>query len=1198
MQLKQAIPFVGGLNRDDDHRFLPEGDYPYIRNARTGAPDSQQDEGLVVSLKAAEYFAKGPAYDTVNVYHLGVAVDMETQRAYVMLYDNALNKFIVHEYNSSTDTYDEILEVDSEGWGIGTTTKFIKPRVVNGNLIITDNVNSPKMINIMRARTSLNTGVGYAAGDKPPLWDDTAVWATGDYCFYIDRFYKALQPSSGIPYPPDGPAYWDDVCAITDAYASMDADVFLFESPPPLIAAIPSYQSDSNVKVNNLRGSIYQFSYRYVYMDYRKSTYAPPSEIASPDGEETPTGMFNYDVSRNNSLKITLAAPGPDVRIIEVIGRNSEDPYSWFIIDSVDVINENGDRTAGYDLTIDIFWYNDRVRQAVDQGEVMELFTYVPVRANMIEVIEGNRIVFADITEGHDGVRPLVTTQLSYSSLAAVETSYPMSASPVIKEYGPTGSPDHIIWVLSFRLPISGEVGATYRISVQKAGDPSPTTAEYTMVAGDAATYPTSVKNALIALMGSMEVATCPAWVPPQNICAYERQLHESITPYSGWTYFGEVASASYLNKYKHLKFGATHPHALIYRDKGGRIASLVRDNNFDIAIPFYTEDTNANMNTIPVVDMYFNHKPPDWAESFEILYAGNDSIINPLQLKATGWIVDGDYWRFQIADTFTHMYDERSGWKVPTYQWTEGDRVRLIGLSDGIDSVTEENDVLVDLEITKVEDVGGTDYLFVQATTDITIPSSSVLYIIEIYSPVKELSETVYYTTGMTFLVSTDGNGHKYHEGDTDQIISVSGTVTTPGRVRLTSHDVWKFRRINYDNAGSSTFTFWAESRIYSDWSATQQMTSQGLPIPEVEGAGQVTLQKRYRWGGKLIPDSKVNNIANFDYNDLKDMQEQFGPITGIREVGFVLKIIQHHKISSAYIGRTETHDGAGNAILAISTDVIGTTRASQEDYGCQDPESIEVHGRHMYFWDQKYGVIIRDAPNGMIPISDAKMKRYFLDKADDIKTSTPDIQVIMGYNAKADELWVSFRVYWEQAETVIFSERNKRWRFFADNYVDEYWTIGRRFFAEYKLRTNEYDSEAATQYLNWSDIEDDSEVEVRVVSNIERMKQKIFQAIAVYSNLAPVCEQVLIPIEASEAMKVTELHDANWNRREGIWYGQILRDINSQGTFVDDMDRKLNGRVMRGEYAIFTFKWTDTIVQLKLFSVMVLSTPSERSR
>ena len=1195
MQLKQAIPFLGGLNRDDDPRLLPEGDYPYMRNARSGSPDEQQDEGLAVSLKNVVFREK--SVESFTEHHLGLAIDTETQKAYIMLYSDTASLFIIYEFDPSTNTYALIVRANNQTgtWSISGSTKFINPRVVHGNLILTDNVNPPMMINIERARTSWDTLIGYPLNggqSKPPLWDVSTAYVADDYVFYIDRFYKALQATTG-DIPADNPLDWEDLCAIEEAYADITQDIFLFEAVPPLISAIPAYQSDTNVKVNNLRGSVYQFSYRYVYMDFRRSTYAPPSEIAAPNGEETATGILNKDISLNNSIKITLSAPSPDVRAIEVIGRSSEDPASWFEIETVPIVSENGDRTVGYDLTMDIFWYNDRVKQAVDQSEVYELFTYVPIRASLVEIIEGNRVVFANVTEGYSGVRPLVSASLSYTNLSSVVTSYPMSSGGSIKEI----VYPNITWVLLFALPFAGEVGATYRITIHPSGG-SELQAEYTMVAGDAATYPTSVKTGLQAAMttAGMEVATCAAGATDHSICAYERTVHESSFPYTGWSYSGLVLTPSYLNKYPHLKFGATHKLAMVYRDQGGRMCGLIRDNNFDISIPFYTENTNANMNTIPVVDLYITHKPPAWAVSYEILYA-RSNIQNPLQLKATGWAVDGNYWRFQIQQTQNDMYDNRSGWKVAAYQWEEGDRVRFIGVSNGVDSVTEEDGVLVDLEITKTDDVSGVEYLYVQATSDITMPGNTSLYIVEIYKPIKELSETIYYTTGMTFAVSTI-NSFKYHKGDTDQALNVGGDVVTPARVRITAHDVWKFKRVNYDNGPTNTFTFWAESAFPSDWYSTNYMTSQGLPVPEIQGYGQVTLDKRLRHGGILVPGSKVNYIATFDFDDFEDLQEQYGTITGIREVGYVLKVIQHHKVSSIYISRLETFNASGNPELIFTQNVIGSVRPSQEDYGCQDPDSIEVHDRYLYFWDQKYGVVIRDTANGMTPISDVKMKRYFLDKSKAIYDSTPNLQVVIGYNPKADEVWVSFRVLGSQAETVIFSERSKRWRFFADNYVNEYWAIGRRFFVEYDIRTFEYDNEDATGFLNWNDQEADSEVEVRVVSNIEKMKQKIFQALAVYSNQQPVCDQVIIPIEASEAEKETELHPANWNQREGIWYGKILRDKNTPGVFADDTDRELNGRVMRGEYAQFRLKWSSTTEQLKLYSVMVLSTPSERSR
>ena len=243
MQLKQAIPFLGGLNRDDDPRFLPEGDYPYLRNARTGSPDEQQDEGLVVSMKSVVQRAKTYAYSsTGGTYHLGVAVDKENGKSYVMLWDGPTQDFIIEEFNSATDTYDKILDVSGSDWNIDHSTKFINPAVINGNLILTDNDNHPLMINIERARKSLDTGVGYGDGNKPTMWN-TGNFLAGNFVFYIDKFYIALRPTTN-DIPPDNPLDWEYLCTIEEAYASMDLSVFLFESKPPLknapVTASPS----------------------------------------------------------------------------------------------------------------------------------------------------------------------------------------------------------------------------------------------------------------------------------------------------------------------------------------------------------------------------------------------------------------------------------------------------------------------------------------------------------------------------------------------------------------------------------------------------------------------------------------------------------------------------------------------------------------------------------------------------------------------------------------------------------------------------------------------------------------------------------------------------------------------------------------------------------------------------------------------
>ena len=66
MQLKHAIPFLGGLNRDDDPRYLPEGDYDttesvVIDYVLDGGPCSVGIESTILGFDG----------DEVVVYRLG-----------------------------------------------------------------------------------------------------------------------------------------------------------------------------------------------------------------------------------------------------------------------------------------------------------------------------------------------------------------------------------------------------------------------------------------------------------------------------------------------------------------------------------------------------------------------------------------------------------------------------------------------------------------------------------------------------------------------------------------------------------------------------------------------------------------------------------------------------------------------------------------------------------------------------------------------------------------------------------------------------------------------------------------------------------------------------------------------------------------------------------------------------------------------
>lgn len=119
----------------------------------------------------------------------------------------------------------------------------------------------------------------------------------------------------------------------------------------------------------------------------------------------------------------------------------------------------------------------------------------------------------------------------------------------------------------------------------------------------------------------------------------------------------------------------------------------------------------------------------------------------------------------------------------------------------------------------------------------------------------------------------------------------------------------------------------------------------------------------------------------------------------------------------------------------------------------------------------------------------------------------------------------------------------------------------------------------------------------EVQFVSNINFLKNKVFNAIAVYADhqFQSLSRYIEIPREASSDLMETYI--AVWDEREGVYYGKILKDQNSPGNFASMNVRTMNGREMRGRYCYFRLRTTEHDEKVRLDSVIVMSTNSERS-
>jgi hypothetical protein len=301
-----------------------------------------------------------PSYIT-NVLLCGNCIDSEKRNLYVFYIDTfarihpvtglPYNTAWIIEINIDTRVQTVVYYDKYNDIGLDPLFKIYNARVVHGRIVWTDNKNPIYQMDIERAKKSFALKIGYGQYPNTAEWSVIKPYPIDEIVSNGNRFYKNLSYNNlGIEPKLDGGTNWKDLCLIEDAYYSMNVENFYFEPVPPKLPPAVEYQADDSRKINNLRQTLFQFAYRYVYMDWRKSTFSPASIVSVPQAEEeTATGLAYEQISLNNRLQIIVNTGGEEVRAIEIIGRSSADTSKWFLIDTIHKfeVQERGNEVSG-----------------------------------------------------------------------------------------------------------------------------------------------------------------------------------------------------------------------------------------------------------------------------------------------------------------------------------------------------------------------------------------------------------------------------------------------------------------------------------------------------------------------------------------------------------------------------------------------------------------------------------------------------------------------------------------------------------------------------------------------------------------------------------------------------------------------------------------------------------------------------------
>lgn len=572
---------------------------------------------------------------------------------------------------------------------------------------------------------------------------------------------------------------------------------------PPVMPPKVVYENDTNVKINNLRNSLFQFSYRFVYSNNEKSVWSSRSIVPLPNQSNL---NLTADTFTNNSrIGIIMSSGDASVNKIELAFRQTKNGATsdWFLVDSFDKTTLSISDNDVYSFR----FYNDGIYLPIDTDEIGQLQDYIPREPKAQELLNGNVLALGGGIEGFDYLNPTLTVN------TATDTSNFF--------YDYNG-----LLFLCVASGLDSGVTAT-QLKIYVLGTGTNTSGTVTTLNNAAAYFAINAVNAAGTQIGITYTNTTDTVTVASLLAAISAAL---VT--NGWSsssISGNVLTISYvggftlqssgtklyLNSVNNnttsfaMPFEAAAQVGIQYFDAYGRTAGTFTNAN---AI-FNTPQSNTLNYSQPKVTIA--HRPPLTAAYYQLVRINNSTYQKRLTwisqaAYATGLVASPSirYAFLGISNISDYNTSIEATQGVVGYSFAQGDRVRISKRYDVTGAVT--NLTIVDYEILGVEVNPIIDSVVKEGSfLKIAYPTNDISadfkfdgsvdflhYEMLIYS-YKEHSvgnQNIFFEFGRCFGIGNAGTSNAYHMG-LDQ--TQTADLVTPAIVSITNGDLF-FRKRN----------------------------------------------------------------------------------------------------------------------------------------------------------------------------------------------------------------------------------------------------------------------------------------------------------------------------------------------------------------------------------------------------------------
>lgn len=415
-------------------------------------------------------------------------------------------------------------------------------------------------------------------------------------------------------------------------------------------------------------------------------------------------------------------------------------------------------------------------------------------------------------------------------------------------------------------------------------------------------------------------------------------------------------ASADTLNQLRAFKSGSTYRLGIVFYDEAGRYCGVVSGPTATIRNRIYTETswtTGINWSLTNNINQI-----PSWAKYYSIVRTKSKKTSYFLQFKPTDYKVvhKNDAGDFVLDSVTTNVYG--SAFKASElsrfgmgYSFNAGD---IVNVFDGTNMYTAN-------VLGQYSDYIITEYI--GTTADV---------IVEVYSPEAVSESEFFYEVGNKYEITNAGASNRSYS-------TLTGTLNGDIRVK---------QRVSVGGAGS----YYAEAmnindKLYKLWFTDAGRVMLNSNIKVKRNGTAVSFSNVYNTGS--------NGLSSFDVLDFSLLPIELVSIQSLVQTskaqsdGTLLLAIGENETASVYIGETQIFDNTGASFLAKSSGVIGNVNILRGSYGTIHPESVSKWEGKVYFFDSSKGKVIRYDVNGLFPISDIKMSKYFRKIGLDISSS-----------------------------------------------------------------------------------------------------------------------------------------------------------------------------------------------------------------